>query len=330
MAIFRDGTVLPSYLNSTTMGYGEGSPLRQNSIQLMEGEVKELIPPTDDRSLTRMYNEYRVAVQHRDGSAAAVVDFPNCLVMSQFGGASDSVKFALRADPTDATGADVFAKGARVLVLCVGGNASQAYIVGAIRADETPDPDGLFYEFEYNGVRFAIGNEGQVKFSFSGATDINGEPIEDVGETSIEVASNGTLTIATPDQTLTLDRDAKELKLQSGDSLTIHNNGVKLGGGGEAMLKGSTYRQQEQSLHQSLMTQLTTLTTLATTASAALSSAAGMMVTPVVGAVMAAAPMAAAATAMASMVQAIAQMTVAITQFETQSVSYLSTKHDLD
>lgn len=330
MAIFRDGTVLPSYLSSSVMGHEEGSPLRQNSVQLMEGEVKELVPPTDDRSLTRTYNEYRVAVQHRDGSAAAVVDFPNCLVLNQFGGASDSVKFALRADPTDATGTNVLAKGARVLVLCVDGNASQAYIIGAIRADQTPDPEGLFYEFEYNGVKFAIGNEGQVKLSFNGATDIDGKSVEDVGETSVKIAQNGTLTIATPDQTLTLDKDSKEIRLQSGDSLTVHNNGVKLGGGGESMLKGSTYRQQEQSLHQTLMTQLTTVMTLATTASAALSSAAGMMVTPVVGAIMAAVPMAAAATAMASMVQAIAQMTVAITQFEAQSVSYLSTKHDLD
>lgn len=323
--------ILPTFVGMEYMGESERSPLMDGSPQLLSGEVKEVYPPNDPRNVTKLYTEYLVSVQYRIGSSpASTVDFANCLSMSQFGGAADKVRYALRHDATEPEGKQIHAKGARVLVLCVTGDVNQAYIVGAIRADETPDPDGLFYEFEYNGVKFAIGNEGQVKFSFNGATDIDGKPVEDVGETFVEIAQNGTLTIATPDQTLTLDRDAKELRLQSGDSLTVHNNGVKLGGGGEAMLKGSTYRQQEQSLHQSLMTQLTTLMTLATTASAALSSAAGMMVTPVVGAVMAAAPMAAAATAMASMVQAIAQMTVAITQFETQSVSYLSTKHDLD
>src|SRR5690606_23801406 len=115
-----------------------------------------------------------------------------------------------------------------------------------------------------------------------------------------------------------------------GDKLTVHKSGVKLGNGGESMVKGSTYRQQEQALHQTLLAQLTVMSTLTATAAAAFTTASGMLVIPVVGAISAAAPIAVAATSMASIVQAIAQMTSAIAQFEAQSATYLSSKHDLD
>ena len=200
---FSNRKVVPSYFNSRPMGETVESDTHNGTMQLLMGEVKEIIDPTDAKSLSKKYLEYTVDVQHRSGSGpASTVRFTNCLLVNPFGGIADKIHYTLRADPDDPTGKDVAKTGAKVLLLCVHGSSNNAFIIGGIREDKGKDekefPDKkdqhqLFFEF--NGVQLNINNDGELQVRYRGPTAVSGKLKSD--EEDADSATSGATIIFT-------------------------------------------------------------------------------------------------------------------------------------
>lgn len=321
--MFQNHKVVPSYLGSRAMGTTSQASTQESTVQLLMGEVKEIIEPDSTRSLSRLYKEYTVDVQYRDGSGpVTTVTFPNCLLANAFGGVADRLSYTLRADGMQPEGKATGTKGSKVLLLCVAGSASQAFIVGGVREDKEKDEQGHNLFFEFNGVQFAIDTDGQAKMTFRGATEANGslkEGAGENGETSIELKKDSSLEF-----TVGSTMHATVAKL-----VTIKSEGVHLGDATNAMLLGTDYRNQESSMNGKLASQFGQLSVLANTAGVALAGASAAITSPIAGAVAAATPMATAATALTSMVALLSDMAAALTSFES-SGPYLSQKNKLD
>lgn len=219
---YRNRSVMPSYLGSRTMGVPQDLGTF-STVQLLQGEVKEIIYPKDKRSQSQKYIEYRVDVQYRDGDGpATTVTFPNCYLINAFGGIADNSSYTLRADEKEPEGEEVSATGSKVLILCVNGDTSKAYIIGGIREDDAKEgetkEDGHHLAFEFNGVNFAINKNGEATLTFRGQTKVNGELGDDaVAEaegTRIEINKEGNVTVATPEDKQFIRVNHKDKKLE--------------------------------------------------------------------------------------------------------------------
>ncbi|NDD84345.1 hypothetical protein EBZ38_08750 [bacterium] len=357
-----------------------------NEFQLLQGEVKEIIYPNDNKSLSKTYIEYNVAVQHKtSGGPTSTVIYPNCLLVNSFGGIADKVSYSLRADPKEPTGKNVSTTGSKVLLLCISGVRSQAYIIGGIRDDAQKDPNGHHFLFQFNGVSFAINNDGEAKLVFRGATDVSNDLRSNVDKnaspTTVSITKNGNLKISTKDdaQFLHIDHENKKIevladtewnvkvnekatfdfgknwdanvggalscsiqenvnlntssgKIDIGASgnVSIKSAGLLVGNATDSMMKGTTYRNAEANKNSQLISALGQLAGYLTTAGIGITTASGLHSVPIAGPIAGAAPLAAAATALASAATAVSQMISAITSFESQSFTYLSTVNKND
>lgn len=218
-----DGTCVPSYLQTAAMGYSE-SMGEFDSHGLMLGEVKEIIYPTDKRSVNKKFIEYKVSVQYRQGSEpAASVEFVNCQLINTFGGIADKFRYTFRADSKDSRPEEVFGIGSKVLILCLNGESSRGYIVGGSReekdeADKKEDGHNLFFEF--NGISFAINKDGEAKLVFRGRTDHKNELDTENGAdeaaqpTTVAITKDGNLTISTKEEAQFIRLNHKDKKLE--------------------------------------------------------------------------------------------------------------------
>ena len=344
------------------MGQFREASTQHDNLQLMIGEVKEVIEPDSDRSLSRLRKEYMVDVQYSDGSGpVTTVTFPNCTVSTLFGGKADHFRYGLRADANIPEGKKVSTTGSKVLLLCVLGNSTQAYILGGISDDELADLPGHNLDFSFNGISFNISDNGEAHFEFKGPTKVDGTLDSDRGASDsagplvMQILKDGSLEIYTKDkeQRLYLDNtnhkmvtEAKAMEYISSDGINISAGAginikaqkkvqidaeaVYIGQASESMMLGTTYRAQEGQLNTRLSASFAALAAQATVAGTALNAAAQAMKAPIVGAIAAGTgPIQIAALAISAMTSLLTQLATSLQSFEAQAPRYLS-HHKLD
>lgn len=229
--------IVPSIFSTTAVGHHPFfSGNLYGNVRLHRGEVFEVIDPKSPKSVSKKFYEYNVLVSEFEAGTITQKMYKNCLLINSLCGA-DSCSFKLRA----ATKYDetFSGDGSRVVVACIEGSTNQALIIGGLR-DERAGGDedlGQHYEFEYNGVKFTINDDGSYQVVTKGKTDNLGKQHKDANEdgvgTTINVAANGTVKVATPneDQVITIDNSSKTIKIKANTDITIDGQSIHLGNG---------------------------------------------------------------------------------------------------
>lgn len=274
-----DGVVLPSYMRAQETRPEPLAGRIFSNVAMRAGEVIDVFYPDDARNRTGTPKQvqYVVRCDHRDGVGQLVTDDYVATVANKFGGVGDRERYTLRprsnADARD---------GSRVLILCINGAKNNAVILAGFRHPDGPADDTkaalagqgaahpeapLGYEWEFNGVRVSINDQGEVSLLASGATDTNGSPSPtrdptNVGS-SIVIQKNGTIRISNnrsdTGETIEIDSAKRQIHLKSqgsesstekswtlttGEDVVIEAGGdIKMIADGNAMLDagGNTY-----------------------------------------------------------------------------------------
>jgi len=351
--ILPDGTVVPSYFSTEPKGTYRPNQ-NQNNVPLRVGEVRSIVYPSDPLSVSKRYVEYTVAVFHQEGDSPVTTTMYNgCTVTNLFGGFADELSYTLRSDNQPAEGVGV---GSKVLILCVNGTTSDAFIVGGIRDVNTGRDNDLDHQseghnlfFEFNGIQFAINNDGEMKLTFRGATKTDSTLRDDAVPSAegsyIQIDRQGSIKIATPseDQFITVDHQNRKIEIQAqsqwntvvhGETnltadgfVNIRSAGVHVGDATNHWMLGDTYRTAESTLNNTLAGQATALSALMATAGSALTTATPLNAIPIIGGVLAAAPLAIAASALTAAAPIHASISAATSAFEAAAPTYLSTKN---
>ena len=327
---YLDFGVMPSGLGVRRVGTAlSGGGLSETS--LLVGEVRSLNLPHNSRDPSSAQITYDVDVKHRRGSAGTVtIRLYRCRVANLFGGVADSFSFTLRPDTgkSDKT----YGNGSQVLVLCENGNRQQAYIIGGVPQDVDTGSNGHHLDWEFNGVHVNIDQDGSLLLSVAGATDVTGKSSNDKLPAALAISSDGSIflddvegsgfSVNHPDGHAQIDAK-NNVQVQAGAQITLKSAGTLIGEATDAFPLFSTYRTQEQALHQTLQTVLAGVnTTVSGLAVATASASAGAAAVPS-GAALAAA-LSTMAMAMQQLQPLLIQAQTAISQFEAQAQTYLS------
>lgn len=343
-----DGTIVPHYFGMEPIGVTHGNSGLKTNMSLRVGEVKSIVYPDDKKSVSKTWIEYSVEVQHKDGNLpGTVTTYPNCWVVNSFGGAADKSTYTLRPATGSSDNAGL-GNGSKVLIMCINGEQNNGIILGGVRnktekSDLKSDGHHLFWSF--NGVTAQVNDTGELTVAFSGATNADGTPRSDVTEgaagSTFKMSNDGSVTVSQGDQTVIVDTPNKRVEITSGGYTTrIDGSGTKLGADAavDQIIKGTTYRLAQQTLHTTLMGLLTSLSSMiaaaaSTTAAAAIgvTSAAIPNAIPMVGGAIALPFFTAAGVALTStsaifgtMATVVSSMMTAIQTFEAQAAQYLS------
>ena len=223
--------IIPSFYQTEFMGGGnEGGLLPNGNVQLRYGEVKREILPTSQESYSKLYREYEVLVQHYDGGSATHRMYHHCMVLNDLAGLGDFSTQSLRISDKDDF---QLGNGSRVFILCVEGNDARAIIIGG-PAQHKDTSEKTHKEVEFNGVNFAIFDDGAWTLTNKGKTDNEGAMDENADEegagTTVKVESNGNFQISTPNSkcSLLIDHKAGTITIDSSDSFVIKTNSATI------------------------------------------------------------------------------------------------------
>lgn len=359
----RDGSVIPHHLGAFRTATAPGG-LSYGNLALRVGEVVGVVYRDDSRSATKRFTEYRVLVQHRDGSApGSAIVYGHCTVASDFGGAADGGTHTLRVRSSTPADSSAPGDGSQVLIACVNGDVNSAVILAGVRGASTdPDPGadaGHRLGREFNGVRLEVDKSGSCALTVRGATGNDGELAPGVdpglGGAALELKSTGDARLGHGDQVFEVLHGVKKARVagtggvdvDAGKSDAVVTAGrVKIGGPGasEALVKGTTQRRAEADRDRDVISALGTagaaassLVSAVTAASAQLTAVAAAHAVPVTGPVTGAVALAGAAATIASMAPALAQLAQslgqvasAFAQYEARGAEYLSSKNATD
>ena len=236
------GNIIPSFYGTQEMG--TASPYDGEAFSnkyLRFGEVKRIVKPSDDDSRTKKFYEYDVLVQHRENDTADGRIYYACLNVNDLCGLSDKIECTLRIDDTkeqsDSPDEDL-AKGygSKVLILCLNGSQNEAVILGGMRDDEDSDDESLghHYTWVFNGTTIKVEDDGSYSITVEGKTRADGQAHEDRvdgGGSSIQVAANGNITIATNGnkQSLVIDNESGTVTVAGDTSLTLKATQISVG-----------------------------------------------------------------------------------------------------
>jgi len=364
MPSLPNGDVIPSFLSFG----GENNPDfgdAFNNVFLRVGEIQSTIYPDEKASLTKKFIEYNVLVIHT-ANGTAVSKIYRAIVANLFGGGADLFTYTLRPSPDDSNfkpsatnqstkGDFKPGKGSKVLILCINGQTVNAMIMGGIR-DQNDEKDNKDLKhhliFVFNGIEAFINNDGELTVRYNGKRQADSKLDDNVDKkvtgTYILFKENGNLEIATKDdeqqfkvnhKDKSIDIIAKDhwnvkvsgdIAIKADKKCTIKTSGVELGSADDFMLMGSTYRQNEQTLHNQLVAGLNTLSAQLTTAGAQFTSGSAVLAVPVIGCTLAAPFFAPASAANTTSIAGIQTMISGINAFESQANRYLSDKNKLD
>ena len=266
MAQLPDGTVIPSFLGIQRTGKRK-NPGNQTDLSLRWGTVKELVYPTDIRSFSQKFIEYRLSVEHKDGGKpGANIDYLGVQLSNLFGGVADYLTYTLRPTPQQSNPQpSMLQQGSKVLCLCINGDRPQAVILGGLR-DGTYDLNiddsgqkGHNLDFSFNGINVIINDAGELQVVFNGKTDIDGT-LDDSADaaaqgSNIRMSADGSIQVTSPDalqhvlidnsnHLVEIDAD-QELDVNCTGNVVIQSAGVLTGGATDATMKGTTYRLNE-------------------------------------------------------------------------------------
>jgi len=251
--------VLPSWLRLRPVGTEEAYDPFRNEL-FRNGEVVARVYPEDPRSLTKQFIEYDVAVPHYENGTASTKIYHQCLLANDLAGLADRSFRTLRV-AEDGASLGV-GNGSKVTVLCLHGQQVQAVIVGGIRDERDSDrgrqAKGHHLEWEWNGVRVEIRDDGSLSVERRGPTDAEGGADTSRGENPgarIDVAADGGITAKSSDgkQSLALGADGKA-ELKADEKATVDAGSIELGGSREHLVLGDTYRQAQAQLHNTGIT----------------------------------------------------------------------------
>lgn len=232
--------------------------------------------------------------------------------------------------------------------------------------DKKDDGHNLFFEF--NGAQASINKDGELKVMYRGATKVTGE-LDDNANADAEGSTvifnkDGGIKLYTKDekQFIFIDHANKKIDVladdewhvkvnkklffEMGDTCTINGKssctiemsdkvfiksaGVHVGGASESWMMGSTYRQAESTMHQTMQGLLSSICTALTTVATQLTLAASIQKPPIAGAIAASVPLQAAAVALTPVPAMFTALSTAISTFEGPASTYLSTKNKND
>ena len=317
--------IIPSFLNyETTEEFNDGNSF--DDYKLHEGEVQDIIYPEDDRNKSKLYIEYTVYANIRNNGVVVGKPYYNCTLFNLFGSFADNLTWTLRADDKPAfntNNKNGIGKGSKVLLLCPNGEISSARIIGGIRdsfIEKDNDKDkkdlGHHLNFTFNGINININKDGELLIKYNGKTDLDGKSQADdsVQGTSVQISKNGNISLFTKDneQFLTIDHENKNINITAKNNLNIKSDkGTLIDDATDKMLKGSTYRRNEQQLNSKLKSYLSALQGITEAVATALNT--GTL-----------AGVAAAGAALKPAATIFNQMSNAIDNFESSSNDYLS------
>lgn len=334
-----EGAVVPPYAKDPTPNNYSTNPSR--GMYLRIGRVIAAYSPQDSGSQSKKVMEYDVEVV--DGTPTSMLanfKILRCQVADSFGGAADFSRWTPRvcqqADPVSAEPENL------VLVQCINGKLFQGVIVGGMPNSLNGEDyaDGHSFVWQFNGVRAQVDKEGQFNLSFKGATNADGTLASgadsNASGATFQITKDGSIKFFTKDEnqflgfnhtsrTVALTSD-KEMKLTSKSALIkTSSTGVHLGDATDDMVKGSTYRTQEAAMNNVVANAMQALSATLTPLLPAISAGAADPVLTV-----AKPALVAVGTAITAIQAAAASISLAVSQFEALSATYLSTKNKLD
>ena len=251
---------------------------------------------------------YDVVCVQVDGQGAETTNvYRNCRPLTAFGSVADYEYHKLRVAPkyTGGITQDVYENSSQVLILCLNGRSDSAYILGETNVPlKDQNPIGQALAKEFNGVNYAITDDGGVRITVKGPTNSKGELREGEGATTkgtyAEIDSTGSVNVIVDSN-------------NSGGFVNIKSAGTRIGAATDKMILGDTYRAAEDDMLSKISEQLKI-------AMQALMAAGSAMTTPLTGPVIAAPSITAAA-------NAIGQAATAIDTFKANADSYMSKKN---
>lgn len=286
--IDSEGTVIPSFLatSSAATPYARAS---SNMFGLMVGRVIASYDPDDEENQSKTFVEYDVVIEARSvGGVFTRKVLPKCKVGNLFGGIADFETWTPRVVEGDTSSETQLGLDSQVLVLCASGMVQEGIIVGGIphtrlEAKEKKS-DGHHWIRQFNGTRMEVNKDGELIFSFQGATAPDGKLAAgvDAGASGSQVkfVKDGSIRLETKDgaQFVHVDHANKKLDIKADKSWTvavdgpwevtasgpvkhatrsaytvnagalIHHDspiGTKLGAGTDLAMLGTTYRTAE-------------------------------------------------------------------------------------
>jgi hypothetical protein len=226
--ILDDNSVIPSYLGSFAQGDHQDTGAMSN-LALRTGEVREIVYPDDDKSVSRRFIEYTVEVQEKEGNGPGTsTKYAGCILLNLFGSVADIFRFTLRVDDSQQPPEDGIGVGAKVALLCVNGNTTKAVIVGGFRdtgtdkegdkqqgKDKKDDGHNLFFEF--NGAQASINKDGELQIRYRGQTKVDGTLSDDANEdaegSTVIFNKDGDIKLYTKDEKQFIHLNHKDKKL---------------------------------------------------------------------------------------------------------------------
>lgn len=235
--ITDDGSVLPGIFSMGEYGEVQSSPTFSSSL-LYLGEVKELIYPSDSRSLSKEFVEYSVLVNYKSDSSGGSTStvFQNCLLVDLFGNSADTLSYTMRKPKQLFDLQNIFDTGSKVLILCAQGQSTLAYIIAGARFHT---PKGLSNQeaghnlfFEFNGLKCTINKDGELTTTFRGATDDQGVLLPSANKSaegsSVSLEKDGSLNLYTAKkhQSIKINHTSKKINVDADQSFDVDSRGT--------------------------------------------------------------------------------------------------------
>lgn len=233
-----EGTITPSYMNSSVADHQRQSMAMQ-MLPLRWGRVIRVYKPdgADDSLHGSKFYQYDVMVDaSSEHSVCASYVVSNCTMLSQFGGVADFSRFTPRlTDVAPSINVQKLGDGSYVCILMLNGSSHGGLIIGGVQHhnSEADDPElGHHYTQQFNGVRQEIDKDGQLTFTFKGATDAVGELLDgvdaDASGSTITMTKDGSIQLFTAeeDQSIIIDHDNKKIDIVANEEWNVDCSGT--------------------------------------------------------------------------------------------------------
>ncbi len=292
----RGRDVIPSYLSlGATPQFSDGGVF--DEFALRYGEVQEIIYPDSNKSRWKGAVEYNVFVQRKINGAWVGAMYLNCLMNNVFGGAADQCRWTPRVPDSPSTTVTYnennggIALGSKVLLLCLNGETSEAYIIGGLHDKDFKDDKakdlGHHYFSIFNGISCFIDKDGQLTVTYGGKTKIDGKKDDEAKDEQVgsyvKFSKNGNIEVSDKDgkNAVIIDHENKKVLVKREDEFVV-------GDGEDKMLRGSSFRDAQKQMNQKVQKLLDQASQQQQQAATALTTAAGKILGPFMSAAAAA------------------------------------------
>jgi hypothetical protein len=236
------GEIIPHYMDARDTSQIHSAPGFFDEVALLVGEVTRIIYSSDPDNTTGD-TEYIVTVWRRQSDGPLERLAFHCSQSDTFGSIADWFRFSLRPS-TLTNNNEALGNGATVLVACINGDRSNAYIIGAIPHPHRPkvDPEsGRYSRSRFNGVEMKVNDDGSFELLVPGATDTDGNPDKRDGNnhgSKLTFAANGDITIDDQNgDSIKVSPGEKSISIESSDSLKEKSDAIEVEGDSSWKLK---------------------------------------------------------------------------------------------